>query len=361
MVALLIGVSNKLVSGEEIEIEVYIDDYGIWVAAKNKQRAGEIVQYFGVFLVLCGVKESVRKREGPANVIKLCGWWYNMTTEKIWADEEKRKNTRGRLLLSYMVQKETSKRYESTLGKQYHFAEVIYPAKAFCRRETERLAEHKRLFGEQDLVMELKHDLRDQRWWVKYMMIVESTKMRHVTRNDWRGIPMWTDARTNGSQVGTQYRPALGGYFRGHWYVLEMTKFEQYANRYIDSELGWDKEMRIPHFEILAIVVALETFSEFIEEGMELHIRCDSSHVVGNISRKSSRDLLIMECIRWITMFCVNKKMGIYISRIGTLDNKLPDTLSRLDVKAFKKVCKDWDMPCDQFGIPPKLPLIKEW
>ncbi len=361
----MLWVKPKLVKFEAIKIKHYIDDYGIWIRAKTLRRAKEILVYFETFVAKAGIKESIRKREGPGDDIKLCGWKYNVENTKVTVVKEKRDKTKNDLILAFITGRDTLKRYESTTGRCYHFAEAIWPAKAFCRRQTERIMLHKRIYGERNILMNMRNDARDQWWWIKYIDIFKSASMFKIIRCKNEGIPLWCDGATGKtykmsskySKNDVRFKPGLGGYFKGHWFIMDMSNFEKYAAEYTMAT----GKLKIAHYEALALAVSLSTFQKYMKIGMKLNIRCDSRHVVGNVADKSSSDNLIMEVIRFMTMFAVQNRVEWFITEIGTLDNKLPDTLSRFDIVGFKRVCKKWQMPCDKHRTPVIMPKVKEW
>eukprot|EP01083_Nonionella_stella_P287269 977757_1 len=302
---------------DNFELLNYIDDHvGAISSTPDSDRIREnwIRDKYIEFLVLCGIDEKEAKRFGLDWRLEICGLVYDTTDMTVGPGLDKKVKVIQSLLAIASLRKLPSDEFESLLGSLSWFSQLIWPGKAFLRRLRMKLTNHKRQFGIAIRILYFDdEEVKDALWWLKYVHKLDRVSMYDVTNTAARPRAyIWTDGATNGSREKGTWNPGLGGYFDGRYFSATVPL--RLVDRYVDSSIDYSKEMNIAHFEALAIIVALNTFDQFIPRGTDLIMKCDNTICEGVFENKNSDD------IHWL----------------DTRANYLSDALSRFDFDAFE-------------------------
>ncbi len=360
--AFLKWIQQFLKPGEYIAHRVYIDDHAGCIKSdcfSDRKRETFLMNKFYEFLALCGIKESIKKRRGLSWVMILCGLLYKSSDMTVGPGADKKYTVIFTLICIYQSGTCMSKDYESLIGSLRWFAALIWPGTAFLRRMTMKLTAHKRIHGEDNVLMEFnEEDQKDHHWWIIYSFKLDRISVYDVVApKPTTMIPLWSDGATNGSRE-KGWCPGIGAYYRGHWMLAEVPS--QFLDKYENETLNYSKETQIAHFEALAIVAAINSFEPFIESNICIHLKCDNQVCEGIFANKNSDDLFIMDCVRWLVMFAVDHRIRFYISYCLTLEN-ISDPLSRFDIPKFIKIGRQRRISVDGKPTKCKIPDLNQF
>ena len=357
-------IAPQLNEGETIRVLNYIDDHAGAIATNDKDsktRPQWILERFYEFIEKCGLEESLHKRTGLHQILEICGLVYNTINLTVSPSPTKMDKVKFGLTKIVVNKCCMAKQFESILGSLNWFAQLIWPGVAFMRRLRMKSTAWKAENGETDGLLFFNDvELKDIYWWLDYMDLICERKMIDLVTKvpHQQMIPLWTDGATNGSKEKT-WSPGMGAYFNGNWSMTPVPP--EYHNKYNCKALNYEKEIAIVHFEALAVVSALHTYRDSFKEGDWIKLYCDNTGCCSVFERKNSNDLLLMDCVRWIVMFAMKKRIGFYIQYIRTTHNKLADPLSRFDPKKFMANCNDKHLPYNSYNTPLKIPDLDVW
>jgi len=359
------SIQSQIKNADEITILNYIDDYaGAIAAATNEDcsRSLFLLNNLYVFLRKCGIKESVAKRTGLFRRLEICGLIYDSVKLTVEPSITKREKAKWALIKVITTGMMMMKEFESLLGTLQWFASLVWPGTAFLRRIRMKLTVYKSMYGEKDGIIEFNSvEIKDFRWWLQFVDILAAASMEEIVYEplDSEMEPMWTDGATNGDKAMKTWLPAMGAYYKGNWSSTMIP--EQYINKYKCNVLDYEKDIGIVHFEALAIVAAVHTFEKDIKPGEYLKLWCDNQGVCGVFTNKNSDDLFLMDCLRWLVMFAVERKIRFKIDYINTKDNTLADPLSRFNIEEFLINADADEMPIKPTMVQMKIPPLDKW
>ena len=366
MIACFINsIRTQLKSESELTILNYIDDYaGAITAAMNEDRTRSffLLNSLYDFLKRCGIKESVAKRTGLFRRLEICGLIYDSISLTVEPSFKKREKAKWTLIKVIATGCMMMKEFESLLGSLQWFASLVWPGKAFLRRVRMRLTAYKAKHGETDGLIEFNEvELKDFKWWLQFVDILAAATMQEIVYepSESEMEPMWTDGATNGDKEMRTWLPAMGAYYKGNWSSTMIPK--QYINKYKCDILEYEKDLGIVHFEALAIVAAVHTFEKDIKPGTYLKLWCDNEGVCGVFTNKNSNDLFLMDCLRWLCMFAVERKVRFKIDYINTHENTLADPLSRFEINKFINNARAENMPIKPNMVKMNIPSLDKW
>ena len=317
-------------------IQNYIDDYFLFLPPLAI-AADTIFEGFQSFLTYAGVEESIPKREGPDTDMEVLGLDWAASDMTVGPTPKCLKVIGIVLAHVIFVQLITIKALESLIGKLSNIAILIWPGKAFIRRLRELLWSYIRRFGRSDKIWIIVPEwaVKDLRWWREYLCDIPRLSIINLLSIAVPEFTIYVDGATNGhrSLDWRTWCPAVGGFFDGLWFSEPVPK--TYLGVYEDKPRNYLKEYAIPHFEMLSVVVALNTFAPYFPENAKILIRTDNTTVESVLKKKDNKDLFLQDGLRWSLMFARKHHIRLWVNYIWTEDNVYADLLSRFDIQKF--------------------------
>ena len=343
-------------------INNYIDDFLLFFPP-HRPTAVKLFLQFCEFLNLTGLKEKFTKRIGPNQLIILTGFYFDYIRMKVYYPILKRNRIKELICKYLFVEMANLSEYESLLGKLNDVATLRKPARSFLSRLTDHFWAYIKHFGRKALIIVfLKWQLLDLRWWLKYMDTVFEIDILEYCDPFMPEDEMSFDGATNGSRKNG-WNPGLGVWYKGQ--VISIPVPQKYTNVFISEQYGYETEYAIAHFEAIAIIVGLQTFRDQLIPGSKLTLKTDSMHVLGTMQSKKSHDLFLQSCMRWLCWFSIESKVILYLDYIHTKKNTIPDLASRFaEIELFEfaqTVCDSEGWILENVSNKFEIPDIHRW
>ena len=90
-----------------------------------------------------------------------------------------------------------------------------------------------------------------------------------------------------------------------------------------------NKSLKIHHLELIALVVVLKTWAKQLAGNRFVVLR-DNQAVVEVVNSGNSKDKILQTWLRELIFIAATSQFEIYAKYIASLDNKIPDVLSRI-------------------------------
>lgn len=287
----------------------YLDDYfTVGLLLKECQYAMDVIcQVFE----LVGVPLAKDKVEGPSQVITFLGIEIDSVALVARLPKDKL-DALLLLLVSWLkVKKCTKKELLSLIGSLSFACKVVKPGRIFLRRLIDLSVTVKSLHHHIDVDKESRKDII---WWHRFVKEWNGISLLHGPSVSSDELKLFTDASSLG----------IGGYFGGKWFSVPLKKSHE----------------NIAFLELLAIVAAILTWSEFFEN-KEILLYTDNKAIVDIWCSGSCKHRDIMKLIRKLFFFNANLNINIIMRHVPGKYNVYADLLSRLQVEKFKMLCEE--------------------
>ena len=88
------------------------------------------------------------------------------------------------------------------------------------------------------------------------------------------------------------------------------------------------KLKNIAHLEMMSIIIAVKIWGSQLN-GKIVHLNCDNQACVEVVNAGKSKEPLLQQCLRELTMFVAQNQIWLKLTYIRSKSNVLPDLLSR--------------------------------
>ena len=276
----------------------YIDDFvGI---AKNRDTAQAGFDALHRLLDDLGLQEAPEKATPPTTKMVWIGLEFDTVNMQVKIPENKLQEM-AHMTKTWLERKTASKhQLQSVLGKYFHIAQCVRPARLFLSRMLDTLRRAPDT-GKVTLDDDFKKDLL---WFDRYMASTNGIYIIHPTRET---ITIELDSCLSG----------CGAICLSEYYASE---FPAHIN---------DARHPICHLELLNIVVACRLWAPALT-GKRLLIRCDNTPAVYALRTARGRDSFMRQCARAAFLVAAAHDVTIDACHKPGAQLELPDALSRL-------------------------------
>ena len=261
-----------------------------------------------------GMPVNPAKVDGPAQEIVFLGVLIDTVKGELRLPEDKRASLWAVLSVWRGVGQAMSKRQLLSLIGHMSFACKVVPAgRIFLRR----LIDLSTTVGSMHSTVRLTSDIvADLQWWRDFLVA-------------WNGTAMWIDSTWLTSPALNLYTDAshtlgFGAYFDGQWLQ------GQWSTRHQHRDIAWQ--------ELFAIVAAAATWASRLRQ-RRVRFHCDNTAVCAIWQKGSSRNPLLMQLVRQLYFIAAANNFHVSVSHIPGTDNAIADSLSRLQMDRFCRLC----------------------
>ena len=284
------------------------------------------------FLQFCshvGVPIAVDKTYGPRQVMDFVGITLDSVKMEARLPLDKIKKCQS-LLHEFLAKKSCKRReLESLIGYLNFTCSVVLPGRPFLRRLISLISGVREPFHYLTISEEAKSDLR---MWLLFI-------------SDFNGKSMFLSDRFLSSDVLSLYTDAAaslgyGAIYGSYWCYGSFPEQCRHLN--------------ITLLELYPIVVAVSIWGHLMENHC-VRFFTDNLALVHILNRQTSKDKQIMQLVRKLVLACLKHNILFQSSHVPGCQNELADTLSRLQVKQFRRLnpsCKPFPTP-----VPDELSL----
>lgn len=282
------------------DVSNFVDDFmGI-------ELLSEVFQAYGTLKRLLkdlGVSEAVDKAVPPSYTVEFLGILFNLLDLTMAIPDEKVEEIKEELEHWMCKQLSTRKQLESVLGKLQFAATCVRQGRVFVARIIVELKGMHRC-GLHPIGEGLRKDVI---WWRRALEDRNLVSMMWLQECVDEQERLVTDATLL----------ALGGKMGNQCFRCRIAK-----------NLTQNKQWSIVHFEILAVIVAVQVWQSRIK-GKRLRMYCDNQAVVMVINTGRARDEVLQMCLRWLCYLLTLADSMVKMEYIETKHNKCADILSR--------------------------------
>ena len=283
----------------------YLDDYITLGPPQNSACQNNL----DIMLQTCaevGFAVNPRKVKGPSTVLEFLGIVIDTNRMELRISEERLCNILDELE-NWRGKKRGKKRdILSLVGKLLFIAKVVRSGRSFVRRLIEVSKKVKNLNHSVRLNKQFQADIT---WWLTFLPKWNGVGLMYD--RDWTtsvDIELFTDASNL----------AMAGYYQGAWFV----------------ELVGDRKESISWREMYAVVQAAATWG-VQWSGKRILFHVDNLCVVHVLRSGTSKSPSLMDLVRALLFIAATYQFDFSAEYIGTHDNCIADSLSRLDFHRF--------------------------
>ena len=231
-----------------------------------------------------------------------------------------------------LIQKfEQNKKHKATVlqvqklcGLLNFFCRCIVPGHPFTMRLYSMLSGHSNLRPHHH-IKKSQDTLADLRVWLTFLKTPLSFSRPFIDYSEVltpEVMEWYTDAAKSTSK-------GYGGYHKTAWFYEQ---WELYA--LTASVCLWSKD----------------------HKNKRIVLYCDNQAAVNMVNNQAAKCRNCMVLIRILTLNCLVNNVRIYAKYVPTGDNGIADSLSRLDIKHFRKLCSKNNKQMNEF--PEKIPMV---
>lgn len=248
------------------------------------------------------IELSEDKTIEPTTCAEVLGVWFD-TELKIMAVTPDRIKDTLHTLEQWRFKVSASKReLQSMIGKLQFISKCVRPGRVFISRLLNQLSRMHHL-DQCDIPQEVRADLR---WWYTFLPKFNGVSVLRCVDTGVPGIEIMSDCNLK----------ACGGWHKGEYFHC---KFPQ---------IVLENTSHISQRELVTVVLCLKLWGDRIT-GKKVHFHCDNLASVHCVNSGRTKDLFMQQCLREITFLAATKAFEIRMSFISTIDNAIPDALSR--------------------------------
>ena len=303
----------------------YVDDFMGIEATFRKANSGFTT--LGHLLRDLGVGESMDKSVEPTQIIEFLGVLFNLLTLTISVTPEKMQEISQLLENWQHKQTYTRKELETILGKLQFISNCVRPGRVLVLRLRNALRDTP-ICGRHDVSEDMRKDIA---WWRFFLPVYNNVSIM------WLKQELQPDA-----QLATDASLQAMGAICGKQYVA--VKFPASIR-----QLNYT----IVHLEMLAILVSLRLWATSLK-GKRFVLNCDNMACVEIIKNGITREANLQNLLRHIAMQCVVNNLEIIPRYIRSVDNRIPDFLSRLHLgpSYARKLRQELPLGCQKIAVP---------
>lgn len=311
---------------------VYLDDFFIGGPCERMVLAE--IERLSSMIESLGFEENRAKRCAPSQVISFLGVELNMRDMTVSIPSSKLAELLARIAAIEAKQLAGVDELASLAGLCSWCARIVYGARIFSRRLIDELTRLRALrLREAELPRELREDFV---WWRQFagqFNLQPIAPLAMIKDSCFFATDACLDARGAG----------IGG-----WYLVGETLHSfsfgpvVAALPHVDA-LGREQRdsLRIHHFELLAVLVAAESFGS-MWRGKHIRLFCDNSIVVSWVTRGACRDAVGLGWLRALFWLSVRYAFRLTAVQIRSESNSLADALSRGESERFADLLGRW-------------------
>lgn len=281
----------------------YADDFA---GAELPHLAWKSYNTLGQLLRDLGVSEALDKAVSPASEIVFLGTGINAAKQVIFVIPERMEEILRELEYWRWAAECTRRQLESLIGKLQFCANCVRPGRLFISRMLNAL---KCMVGSKiySIPTELKMDVR---WWWNFLPHFRSEYLLWPQVFEEPDAVLASDAslRAAGAVCGKQY-----------FHV----EFPEWVKR--DTHIG--------NLELIAVILACKRWTVVLQN-KRVVINCDNLSVVYAINSGRTKDLKMQMGLRELVFLCCCNGIELRARHIFSVENRLPDYLSRWNMGA---------------------------
>lgn len=288
-------------------------------------------QQLDLFLMLCqylGIPMAPEKTIGPSSTISFAGIELDSVLMEARLPPDKLVKCQDLISGFLRRRKVTLQEIQSLTGLLNFACTVVVPGRAFLRRLIDLTIGLRRPHFLIRLTQEVKADLKV---WQQFLSGFNGRSF--FLSVDWANshhLKLYTDASDT---IG------FGAVFGGHWCYGEWPASWRHRN--------------IAFLEFYPIVLSLHLWGHTIKNQRVLFFT-DNEALVHVINKQTCRDKDLMFFVRKLVLVCLNYNICFKAKHVPGLQNKLADSLSRLQLQIFKQLAPAY-MHKAPTVIPPHL------
>lgn len=288
-------------------------------------------QQLDLFLMLCqylGIPMAPEKTIGPSSTISFAGIELDSVLMEARLPPDKLVKCQDLISGFLRRRKVTLQEIQSLTGLLNFACTVVVPGRAFLRRLIDLTIGLRRPHFLIRLTQEVKADLKV---WQQFLSGFNGRSF--FLSVDWANshhLKLYTDAS---GAIG------FGAVFGGHWCYGEWPASWRHRN--------------IAFLEFYPIVLSLHLWGHTIKNQRVLFFT-DNEALVHVINKQTCRDKDLMFFVRKLVLVCLNYNICFKAKHVPGLQNKLADSLSRLQLQIFKQLAPAY-MHKAPTVIPPHL------
>lgn len=307
----------------------YLDDFLFAGKAGSENCPCLLLTFKGICAYL-GVPLAHGKTEGPVSVLTFLGIELDSVAQCSRLPQAKVEVTRHLLHLAIGARKLTLRDLQRLIGHLNFACRVVAPGRAFLRRLCELTKGLRRPTHRARVTAQVRQDLV---MWASFL-------------DQFNGVSFWREDRLLEAELQV-HSDAAGGlgfgvYFRGRWCA------SAWPDRWV--ELGLTRD--ITFLEFFPVVVALFLWGSELANST-VRFWCDNMAVVRIINKQTSRSTRVMRLVRVFVLRCLQLNLLFTARHVPGIDNAIPDSLSRFQVKRFRTLAPE--ASSDPDPMPPWL------
>ena len=295
----------------------YLDDY--YCCMPSYESAEHMLSIMVATAENAGFRVQKDKTHGPARILEFLGVTIDTIKGQLRISPE-RMSEIVELLYEWSTRKSCTKReLLSLLGKLSFCARVVQDGRKFLRRLISLSKKASNLHHRISLTSQARADIT---WWQKCVQAHNGIAI--LDTRDMEANPLY--CHTDASDI------AASAVFRNSWVILQFS-----------GDHEWMKSMNIAWRELMAIVMCMAVFGHRMKSQC-LKMYTDNQAILHCINTGSSKDDCIMSLIRALYWYTTLYSITYKAYYVASADNGPSDSLSRLDMDRFRKLCPDADI-----------------
>ena len=324
----------------------YLDDF-LFAALLKAICDGQINE----FLKICkeiNLPVNTDKTFWGTTLLTFLGFLIDTEKQQVLVPEEK--IIRARNMIEHILMKRTKKltllQLQKICGFLNFIGRAIVPGRAFTRRLYAYTSSKKRILKPHHHIRLEPEMVMDLQMWKKFIDNQSIFCRPFIDFNKtWNAeeIDFYTDSSKN-SRLG------FGGYFKKFWMVQNWDR--KFIKKFDPS---------IQYLELYAVVAAVLAWGHHLKN-LRVILFCDNRSVCSMINTTSSKCKNCMILIRLLVLKCLNFNLRVYAKFVRSKDNKIADSLSRLQFNRFHNLTKGKNFDSHSTRVPEEIwPMRKIW
>lgn len=296
----------------------YMDDFlAVGAPIGGGLTCLEIIQEFRAVCKEVGVPLAHEKSEGPTTRLTFLGLEIDTVQMQVKVPVDKITALKQKIARALRKKSLTLREIQSLVGSLTFVCRAVKPGRAFLRRIIDVTRNEKK----EDRVIPLPAGgLEDLTMWLSFLKDFNGVAIIQPDR--WESdadLDLFTDAS---GEIG------FGGYFQGKWFCGEWPAFVLSRN----CSIAWKEMVPI----VLAVLLWGPTLG-----GKRIRIHTDNMAVKSIVNKQTSNCPRIMTLVRIFVLECLKRDIVVKALHIGTKDNAIADSLSRLQMGRFRMLAPD--------------------
>ena len=318
----------ECITGCRMSTTNYLDDF--LFVSRSREGCNRLVHSF---LDLCRslrVPVALEKTVWAQKTMVFLGIEIDGDRHWLKVPEDKRLRALNQLLILVAKRKAKVRELEKLTGLLNFLCKAIFPGRAFTRRMYAKYSGNNlKPYHHCSLDSEFKADCAvwiqfldlDNHWTdCIYRPFVDLCSSRHANQ-----LRFWTDASKN-ENFG------IGCVFMDSWLFCQWE--EGFIRQYDPS---------IAYLELTALCVGVITWIEQFKNS-RIVMFCDNMSVCAMVNKMTSSCKNCMKLLRILVLKCLYYNVRVFVRYIDTKSNVLSDSLSRMQIKKFRKLAPGADL-----------------